>query len=129
MRLGSPWASSVAGSTVSSREEGLRLIDCPHCSDGIIKIRSKKDGTYGDVYYKCPNNIWVDPTSCPFIRSEKQYASFLHNLEARDEGPVRFGFVDHGIMEEAGNGALKKQVQELKEVVEMQSRDIWSLKM
>lgn len=70
-----------------------------------------------------------DPSSCPFIRSEKQYASFLRNLETRDERPGRFGFADHGIMEEEGFGALKKQVQELEEVVETQSRDIWALKM
>ena len=45
-------------SAASSRKE-LRLIDCPHCGVPVIKIRSKKKETFGEVFFKCPNNIKV----------------------------------------------------------------------
>ncbi|KAJ1265324.1 hypothetical protein BS78_08G068300 [Paspalum vaginatum] len=55
-----PLEGVVSGKlTASARERSLRLIDFPHCRDGIIKIRSKKEGTYDDVYYKCPDNIRI----------------------------------------------------------------------
>ncbi|KAJ1288073.1 hypothetical protein BS78_02G061200 [Paspalum vaginatum] len=122
-------ASSASGSTASDREMALRLVDCPSCGDRIIRIRSKKEGTYDEFYYKCPNNIRDDPTTCGFIRSEKQYAAFLRNLEAKEEGIGRFKVAEHGLKEEQGYGNLKDAIEALKRMVEMHSLEISTLKM
>jgi hypothetical protein len=37
----------------------LHLVDYPSCGVCVVMIRSKQDETYGEVFYKCPNNVKV----------------------------------------------------------------------
>lgn len=51
----------------TSRGKQHLLIDCPRCAVRVIKIRSKQPETYGEVFFKCPNNIKASE-SCSHLR-------------------------------------------------------------
>ncbi|KAJ1294681.1 hypothetical protein BS78_01G164500 [Paspalum vaginatum] len=80
---GSPMRPTSASSSVGSGRQEPRLIDCPKCGIPLIKIKSKKEETFGEVFIKCLNNMQGDPTTCGFIRSEAQYAAYMSSLEHR----------------------------------------------
>jgi hypothetical protein len=87
----------LASSSTATTSMLLRLVDCPRCGVRLVRIRSKKPETYGEVIYKCPTLVpsfgsifychhefyvlsdvdlvamWLqeDPRTCKFIRSEK----------------------------------------------------------
>ncbi|CAL4958064.1 unnamed protein product [Urochloa decumbens] len=77
---GSPSSTTASG----SRGNQLRLVDCPRCGVPVVKIRSKQRETYGQFFFKCPNNIREDSRTCGFIRSEQQYEMYVRGLEKRN---------------------------------------------
>ncbi|CAN6172315.1 unnamed protein product [Urochloa humidicola] len=133
-RAGSSPMKAVTGSSSTGSGSQPRLIDCPKCHVRVVKIRSKQKETFNQVFYKCPNNIREDPSTCGFIRSEAQYESYVrgldgkqeHNLEAVDEAQW-FGDaiseLTHQYME------LKQEMGEVKQQLSSALCEIWNMKM
>ncbi|CAN6283650.1 unnamed protein product [Urochloa humidicola] len=51
----------------------LPLIDCKHCAVRVICLRSRA----GAIFYKCPNSVKGDPTTCDQYWFEEQYVQHL----------------------------------------------------
>ncbi|CAN6340751.1 unnamed protein product [Urochloa humidicola] len=98
----------------------LPLVDCPRCGIPVIMIRSKQRETYGEVFFKCPNNIKDDSRTCGFIRSEGQYVSYLRGLKRKDN--------DEGQHFGDGNDALRWHCFELKQEVGMMKHEVGMMK-
>jgi hypothetical protein len=47
----------LASSSTATTSMLLRLVDCPRCGVRLVRIRSKKPETYGEVIYKCPTLV------------------------------------------------------------------------
>ncbi|CAO2038641.1 unnamed protein product [Urochloa humidicola] len=118
----------ASSSTASgSRGNQLRFIDCPSCGVPVVKIRSKQKETYGQFFFKCPNNIKGDPSTCGFIRSEQQYEFYVRGLERNQNDELEWAG--------DGNEVLRWQCAELmqatgmlKQQVDMALTEIRSLK-
>ncbi|CAO2037880.1 unnamed protein product [Urochloa humidicola] len=101
----------MASSSMASGSKGnqLQLIECPSCGVPVVKIRSNQKETYGQFFFKCPNNIKGDPSTCGFIRSEQQYESYVHGLERNKNDEVEWA--------RDGNKVLRWQCAELMQAI------------
>ncbi|WVZ87532.1 hypothetical protein U9M48_034156 [Paspalum notatum var. saurae] len=104
-------AGSGSSSAVSERDGQLPLVVCPECGDRLIQIRSKKQSSYDEIFIKCPNNVQGDPTTCGFIRSEKQYAAYLRSLDGKEGSRKRLEMDIDYIAD------LKQELEDLKQGV------------
>ncbi|KAJ1278282.1 hypothetical protein BS78_04G068200 [Paspalum vaginatum] len=109
---GSPMRPTSASSSAGSGRQEPRLIDCPKCGIPLIKIKSKKEETFGEVFIKCPNNMQGDPTTCGFIRSEAQYAAYISSLEHRRKKGGNLDVVDEMQCYVDEDNVLKQQLCE-----------------
>ncbi|CAO2045201.1 unnamed protein product [Urochloa humidicola] len=119
MRVGSSPMRTSSSSTATGSGYGgklLRLVECPSCGVRVVKIRSKQKETYGQFFFKCPNNIKGDPRMCGFIRSEEEYESYLHGLERKDVDEVQcFG---------DGQDVLRWQCQEMRQEMGLMKQQV-----
>ncbi|CAL4955249.1 unnamed protein product [Urochloa decumbens] len=117
MRVGSSPMRPGCSSTMSaSGGKHLRLVECPKCGVPVVKIRSKQKETYGELFFKCPNNIKGDSRTCGFIRSEEEYESYLHSLERKEVDEVQcFG---------DGHEVLRWQCLELRQDLGMMKQQL-----
>ncbi|CAO2176776.1 unnamed protein product [Urochloa humidicola] len=65
--------STSPASVPSGSHAQLPLIDCKNCAMKVISLRSRA----GVCFYKCPNCIKGDPTSCDQYWFEEQYLQHL----------------------------------------------------
>ncbi|CAL4947848.1 unnamed protein product [Urochloa decumbens] len=115
---------TVSTSTASaSGGKQLPLVECPSCGIPVIKIRSKQKETYGELFFKCPNNIKEDSRTCGFIRSEGQYEFYVRGLEKKDRGLEKKD-EDEGHHFGDGNDVLRWQWFELKQEVGMMKQQV-----
>lgn len=125
--------STASGPSVfGSQGNRLRLEDCPNCGCRLICIRSKQPETFNQMFFKCPNNVRGDPNTCGWIRSERQYETYLRVLDARKQqcgdlqviGDARmqalFELKDQFV-------ELKNQFDGLKTKIEAMNMQIWEL--
>ncbi|CAN6294033.1 unnamed protein product [Urochloa humidicola] len=119
MRIGSSPMRATSRSTATASASGskqLCLVECPSCGVPVVKIRSKQKETYGQFFFKCPNNIKGDPRTCGFIRSEEEYESYLHGLESKD--------VDEVQCFREGDDVLRWQCLELRQEIGMMKQQL-----
>jgi hypothetical protein len=52
---------TMSSSTAATGSKGKRLplVDYQRCGVRVVMIRSKQEESYGEVLYKCPNNVKV----------------------------------------------------------------------
>ncbi|WVZ68429.1 hypothetical protein U9M48_017366 [Paspalum notatum var. saurae] len=118
--------SRSGSSSAASGRMDVPLVNCPHCRVPVIRITSKKKETYGEVFFKCPNNVKDDPTTCGWIRSEQQYVHALAKAadEVREE--VRHGDVNSKLKVELSD--MKLQMEEFKHQFDSAVTEIWKMK-
>ncbi|CAL5050856.1 unnamed protein product [Urochloa decumbens] len=119
---------SPSSSTAGSRGNQVRLVDCPKCGVPVVKIRSKQRETYGQFFFKCPNNIREDLRTCRFIRSEKEYESYVRGLETKAivEGQC---FADGNDLVRWQCVELMQETGKMKQQIDMALAEIGNLKM
>ncbi|TVU26215.1 hypothetical protein EJB05_28752 [Eragrostis curvula] len=101
---GNPMKASSGSSSYGKKE--LPLIRCPDCNVRVIKLRIKQPRSYNQIFYKCPNNIEDDATTCDLFMGE-EYRNYLR-LHRDLEGPA---VLDNDI------GMSSGQICELKEEI------------
>ncbi|CAN6351552.1 unnamed protein product [Urochloa humidicola] len=128
---GSPLKQASGSSSSFGGRKGkeLLLVECPQCCVRLIKIKSKQRETYGQVFFKCPNNIKGDLTTCGFIRSEKEYEAYICGIEERQEGLKR-QLYNLEVLDEADSlGEMKYQLSEMRQLVDKALGEVLSMKM
>ncbi|CAO2184802.1 unnamed protein product [Urochloa humidicola] len=132
---GSPLKVASGSSSTFASKQGkeLPLVECPHCCVRVVKIKSKQRETYGQLFFKCPNNIKGDSTTCGFIRSEEEYEAFVRAVEEREEGlkHLQHNLDGADCLDEMKHelGEMKHQLGEMRQLVDMAVGDVWTLKM
>ncbi|CAN6272415.1 unnamed protein product [Urochloa humidicola] len=132
MREGGNPLKAAAGSSSSfggRKGKELPLVECPHCCVRVVKIKSKQRETYDQVFFKCPNNIKGDQTTCGFIRSEAEYEAYVCGIEECQEG-LKHHLYNLEVLDEADClGEMKHQLGEMRQLVDRALGDVWSMKM
>ncbi|CAL5073322.1 unnamed protein product [Urochloa decumbens] len=138
---GSPLKAALGSSSTFGGKQGkeLPLLECPNCCVRVVKIKSKQRETYDQVFFKCPNNIRGDSTTCGFIRSEKEYEAFVRGIEEREQG-LKHQLYNLEVLDEAeclGEmnemkhqlGEMKHQLGEMRQLVDRALGEVWTMKM
>ncbi|CAO2141812.1 unnamed protein product [Urochloa humidicola] len=135
MVASSPMRTASTSTASASGGKQLPLVDCPKCGITMIKIYSKQKETYGELFFKCPNNIKEDSRTCGFIRSEEQYVSYVRGLERKDEDEVQHFGDGYDVLRwqcfelKQEVGMVKQEVGMMKQQVDMAAVEICNLKM